>query len=312
MKKLIYLFIALTVGVTLYSCHGKSEDDPEPTPPVKVDPYSFRVAIHNGKGDDISASGDVSEATLYIFDESGSYLESLAVTADQIKNKEVITLEDYPSTQKLTIVTWGGLAGKNQDAPTLTKGSSTLSDLKVMLQQASGIANSPDRLYHGTLATTARAAETVQDIVIAPKIARLQVIVIGLEKFEGRAAVDASLLVDRTKSGFDYNGDQIGSDVSYTPGLGEGEDGNQVTPITNMLPTDELGVELTVMGKTFNVTTDDNGDPLHAVSDNMVAVVMRVAPDPVDNTVKLISVKVEVADWNEVIEYPVVEPDENL
>lgn len=306
MKKLIYLFIALTAGVTLYSCHSK--DDPEPA----TEAYSFRLSVQNAKGDDISASGEVSEATLYIFDEDGTYLKSMSVTANQIKNKEVITLSEYPSTQKLNIVTWGGLAGNNQEAPTLVAGTSTLNDLNVMLREVKqGIANSPDRLYHGAKTTVARAASTVQDITVAPKIARLQVIVIGLDQFKNRAAgEDASLLIDRTKSGFDYNGEQIGSEVSYVPTLGDGEDGNQVTPVTNMLPTDELGVQLSVMDKVFNVNTDDDGNPLHAVNDSTVVVVMRVAPD--DNSVKLISVKTEVVDWNEVVEYPIVEPDENL
>lgn len=181
--------------------------------------YTLRLKVENVSGDDITALGTVSDATLYIFDGNLNFLETRELEKDFVTSREVITL-NYPENTKLHIVAWGNLGGGKETVSKATKAD----ELKVMLKTQESIASSPDSLFFGSKEVTTRGTGVAggnQEIVIVPKIGTVTMETKGLSYALGarglKASGDCDFYMNRTLSGFDYTGKQIGDSVYYNP-----------------------------------------------------------------------------------------------
>lgn len=180
------------------------------------------LKVVNADNNDITPLGNVSKASLYIFDENKTLLEKRILDMDFIINRKTIEL-DYPVGKKLTLVAWGNLGDQNQ----MVTNVKTLEELSVMLKSQNSLAQSPDSLFYGNkqvITSELGVAGGNQEIVIVPKIGSITVETQGLDfalKHYGlkslKSANEFNFYMNRTKSGFDYNGTIIGDSVYYNP-----------------------------------------------------------------------------------------------
>lgn len=184
--------------------------------------YTLRLRAENIKGEDVTGLGYVSAASLYIFDENLNYLETRVLDKDFIISHDEIVLDNYPASQKLNIVAWGNVnvLGDKQEVSE----SKRIEDLKVMLKSQNSLAVLPDSLYFGIQQVQTKASGGItenKEIVVHPKVGSVTIETINLKyglRSKGISSVnECDFYLNRTLSGFDYQGEQIGDSVYYNP-----------------------------------------------------------------------------------------------
>lgn len=262
--------------------------------------YKLTLKAENAKGDDITGIA-LADASLYVFDEDYTFLETVRLTEGQIRNREEIRLI-YPEDRNLHVVAWGNLSGKNQ---TVTE-SELIEELKVMLKNRDGLAQKPDDLFYGNrlVQTKADGGYYKNDtIVVRPKLSQVNIVTenikYALEKnFPSVANEDikCDYFINRTLSGFDYQGQLIGDSVYYSPDAGWDENKEYFAPNYRICFGENLSVELTAEDCTLATAThDDNGDPLKAPEAGVLYVVLRFGENGA-----LLSVRQTVRPWGTV------------
>ncbi|GGK04921.1 FimB/Mfa2 family fimbrial subunit [Parabacteroides faecis] len=210
-KQTIFLALAL-VALFATSC---IKDDLDGCP-------GLTLKVVNQDNEDVTPLGVVSSTTLYVFDENLKLLETRNLDETFIKNRQSIQL-NYPLDTKLHLVAWGNLTKENQIVPDVKSAE----DLNVMLNANNGEAQSPDSLFYG-LKKLAIQAVGNQEIVIAPIVGQVSMKTEGLQYAikknpafrSAKASGDASAYefqLNRTLSGYNYKGEQIGDSVYYKP-----------------------------------------------------------------------------------------------
>lgn len=262
--------------------------------------YKLTLKAENAKGEDVTGVA-LTDASLYVFDEDYSYLETVRLTQNQIRNREEIGLI-YPEDRNLHVVAWGNLSGENQ---TVTE-SKLIEDLKVMLKSRDGLAQTPDDLFYGNRLVLTKAGGGIykdDTIVVRPKLSQVNIVTenirYALEKnfpSTPNEDIDCDYYVNRTLSGFDYQGQLTGDSVYYSPDAGWDENKEYFAPNYRMCSGDNLGVELTAEDRTLAVAThDDDGKPLKAPEAGVLYVVLRFAENG-----SLLSVRQTVRPWGTV------------
>lgn len=285
------LFPALCLlGVLATSCINEDLDEC----------YRLRLKVVNQKGEDITPSGYVKRTALYIFDENLNYLETRQLDESFITSRDEIVLDNYPASRKLNIVAWGNVnvLGENQEVAEAKK----IEDLKVMLKTNGVQANRPDSLYFGIEQVQTKAGGITEDkeVMISPKTGSVTLQTInlhyGLRKYGFSENAECDFSLNKTLSGFDYQGKQIGDSVYYQLNTKRynGID-YQTTERQNACLGEDMGVELAANGNNFlTVTTDDKGAPIRTSASENTFVVLEFAEDGT------LSVKVTVRPWGEV------------
>lgn len=180
------------------------------------------LKVVNQGNEDITPGNSVQDATLYVFDENKTLLETRQLDAEFVKNRKEIVLK-YPEGSKLTLVAYGNLGGGNQTVKTGTKADDLLVSLKT---NDSGQASSPDSLFYGN-----KTVETIgysgyvggnQEIVIGPCTGTVTMETVNLSKAKNGSLKAGEndvymFQVDRTKQSLDYNGEHAGDEVYYNP-----------------------------------------------------------------------------------------------
>ncbi|MEG1544264.1 MAG: FimB/Mfa2 family fimbrial subunit [Tannerellaceae bacterium] len=244
--------------------------------------YRFTLKAENFAGDDITESGDVAEASLYIFDEKYNHLETRPLDLAFLKSRQEIVLS-YPEDTKLHIVAWGNAQQGNQ----IVNEADLIQDLRVKLKSNNGLADAPDELYYGNRLVQTKAGGGItknDEIVIRPKISSVMVRTEGLKyvasKLRATPSADAfHSTVGTTPDAFGYDGTQVGDDVIYSPTFTL-ESNELKTPKHNMAAGQNLKVALDYNGKMLATTTvDENGDPLVAPEGQSLLVVFRFSSD---------------------------------
>lgn len=225
--------------------------------------YTLKLVVQNLKGDDITENTPVADATIFIFDQEGKFLEEVKMDEKSIKSRKTIEL-NYPAASKLQIVAWGGIAGEKQNVPVIEN----ISDLEITLKKESigfedEIAQSPDNLYHGTQTIATRASEgtTVENtVVIRQKVGSYIVTGSGFNTAATKASGDNyEFYVRRTPSGINAQGISIGDSVSYKPEPNIIA-GAFTTQEANLLPSDKISLDVYKNGEFYrNVDKGDGG-----------------------------------------------------
>lgn len=183
---------------------------------------TLTLRVVNAKGDDITKLGEVTQGTLFVFDESGKLLERPKLTHDQLVNSAPIILQ-YASGTKLHLVCWGNLGAEKQEL----KDVKELNDLIVTLKNSDeeGTASHPDSLFFGIQNIT--ASEQLysggnQVITIAPKTATIRIETRGLQNVYDYNSIKSSsdplrFYMSNTLNSFEPDGSLGGSYVKYHP-----------------------------------------------------------------------------------------------
>ena len=180
------------------------------------------LKVVNQNNVDVTPLGAVTSATLYVFDEDLKLLETRSLEEAFIKNRQNIQLS-YPADTKLHLVAWGNLTGEKQVVPN----AKSAEELNIMLNSNNGEAQSPDDLFYG-LKEFIIGAGGSQEIVIAPKVGQVTMQTEGLQyaieknpSFRSASVSGSSsayeFQLNRTLSGYNYKGEQIGESVYYKP-----------------------------------------------------------------------------------------------
>lgn len=262
--------------------------------------YKLTLKAENAKGEDVTGLA-LADASLYVFDEDYTYLETVRLTQQQIRNREEIRLI-YPEDRNLHVVAWGNLSGENQ---TVTE-SKLIEDLKVMLKSRDGLAQTPDDLFYGNRLVLTKAGGGIYEddtIVVRPKLSQVNIVTENIKyalnkNFPSKPNedIDCDYFVNRTLSGFDYQGQLTGDSVFYSPDAGWDDNKEYFAPNYRMCSGDSLGVELTAENLTLATAThDDDGKPLKAPEAGILYVVLRFAENG-----SLLSVRQTVRPWGTV------------
>lgn len=262
--------------------------------------YKLRLKVVNQKGEDITPSGYVEKTALYIFDENLEYLETRQLDKTFITSRDEIVLNNYPASRKLNIVAWGNLnvLGDKQGVSEAKR----IEDFKVMLKTKNTLATQPDSLYFGIeqVQTKAGGITENKEVVIAPKTGSVTVQTIGLQyglrKYGFSENAECEFSLDKTLSGFDYQGGQIGDSVYYDLNVKRynGID-YQTVERQNACLGEQMGVVLTANNAPFiTVTEDDKGEKIRTTASENTFVVLEFAEDGT------LSVRVQVRPWGEV------------
>lgn len=250
--------------------------------------YKLRLKVER-KGNDITSSGYVSNASLYIFDEKLNYLETRRLDKDFIVARKVIELP-YPENRKLNIVAWGNETNGRQDITEAER----IEEFKVMLKSQNGLAQTPDSLYYGIKQVVTKAggiADADAEIVIRPKVGTFKVQTSGLEyklrSLGMKAAGEMDFNMDRTLSGFDYQGKLIGDSVYYVPRSGWNDSQKEwITPEEEtMCAGENLKVKLNMGDLTLGTATEaidsQTGEigPIKCREGELTEVIIEFAPD---------------------------------
>lgn len=280
----------------------------------KYDKYSLTVKVVNAKGDDVTPLGTVEEATLYVFNEEGFFVDSVHMNKSAIIARQPVEL-DFPSDAKLTVIGWGGLAGGDQTVVPLTE-KTTLSDFQVSLIKNNDIAQAPDRLYHGVeeVATLSGELTANHEVVIQPKIAQASLGTLNFKYYLNRknsaklksgttasastGSENLEFLLDRTLSTFDYQGNLKGDSVSYIPDAEINAQTEFVSEISNIMPGEEFGLTLFDDGKNIGYRNrDEDGKVFRAVPDSTLLILLEFGEDGT-----VISAKTAVRPWGTLIQ----------
>ncbi|WP_278631706.1 FimB/Mfa2 family fimbrial subunit [Parabacteroides goldsteinii] len=264
--------------------------------------YTLRLRAENIKGEDVTGLGYVSAASLYIFDENLNYLETRVLEKDFIISHDEIVLDNYPASQKLNIVAWGNVnvLGDKQEVTE----SKRIEELKVMLKSQNSQAVLPDSLYYGTQQVQTKAGGITEnkEIVVHPKVGSVTIETRNLEyglRSKGISSVkECDFYLNRTLSGFDYQGEQIGDSVYYNPASVPNDEkiGEWKTPnLQTACPGDSLGVSLDINGINLgSATHDQDNKPIATKAGENTHIVLEFAEDGT------LSARVQVRPWGEV------------
>ncbi|KKB55095.1 FimB/Mfa2 family fimbrial subunit [Parabacteroides gordonii] len=259
--------------------------------------YKLRLKVVNQNGEDITPSGYVKHTALYIFDEKLNYLETRQLDESFITSRDEIVLDNYPASRKLNIVAWGNLnvLGEKQDVSEAQK----IEDLKVMLKTTGEQASQPDSLYFGIeqVQTKSGGITENKEVVIHPKTGSVTVQTInlhyGLRKYNIPENAECDFALNKTLSGFDYQGEQIGDSVYYQLNATRysGVD-YKTNERQNACLGEKMGVSLSTNGEVFlTVDKDDNGNEIKTSPSENTFVLLQFAEDG------NLSVKVQVRPW---------------
>lgn len=260
--------------------------------------YYLRVKIVNAKGEDLTGSIATS---LYIYDESGKYLETKSFTAEELRGYPAVKL-DYPANKKLQIVSW---SDTENTSLLLTRGDKIENLLLKVQSEADGQAITPDQTYLGNIDVTATSAGGItknDTIVLRPQIGEIYIYTIGLQyALRNRVGLKSTLepdcdyRVDNARDTYNYKGERIGSDIYYNPDT-EWRSGELYSPGSAVSSGDTLAIALNVNKDVLDIQTkDDNGDYFIPVPGKQVVVVFEYGESGA-----LISVRQAIRDWGTV------------
>lgn len=214
----------------------------------------------------------VKDITLYIFDGSKRYLDSRDISVN-----ETVTL-DYPDHESLTLVAWGNGKQGHQTMPTLQQGDPLETAFVSLTQTRTSlpVAGSPDDLLHGIIDINAHETVT-SELPLRRRTSGVVITTRYLREYVGSGEGEFRYVLRKTPDRLNFYGLPVGSDVSYSPQATFDPQGDFVSPIFNILPTEEdLSIDIYHQGvlKT-TITSDSEGNPLRAQAGRLLNVLIN-------------------------------------
>lgn len=228
----IAVLLALLMSGLLSSCLKEDLSDcPRP--------FKLYIKAVDADEKDITESGDVQQAILFVFNENGQIVDAVSVTAEQVKSRKPIDIRlDYPGHKSLKFVVWANNTGV--DFPQ-TASVKQLSELYVKLKSQNGTAQSPSDVFHGELDVPVETGGTEpagdQTVTIRRKTAQVTIKAIGLKQWNQNKEGTYTFRLKESLDTYDQNGKLTGNKVNYLP-VATMTDGTLTAPIFNTFPTD--------------------------------------------------------------------------
>lgn len=290
-NKTLFLFFCIAAALLATGC---IREDLDACPPA----YKVTLKVLNNNGEEITAAGDVSRTTLFIFDENNQYLDQIKLDKDFIVNKKNIEL-NYPGHNKLNILGWGNLSEEKETVAPLTKGDN-ISKFQLQLKTDNAIALHPDSLYQGTqvIYLTGTESNKDQEIAIVPKSSQVSIMTYGLleegivTKAEGGSPDDLQYFLYSAENVVDYEGNPVEGEVSYSPDAKFNDENVFTAPYSNTFPFQDVSVALNLKDQevTSRIDHDDDGRKLTVPPGQQLLIVMRIKDGKV-------SVKTKIVPW---------------
>lgn len=168
--------------------------------------YKLRLRVLNAAGVDITRNSRSEDATIYVFDENGKYLESVTMTYNQITEMQEIKLKTpYKEGMKLSFLAWGNALGAANTVNIYE--SQNLNDFKLELaSKEDGVGATKVELFGGTEAIVTAEGNLRQDewIEIEPKAGTITMATYNLQRYLARAGIsdnEFKLRLNETKGG---------------------------------------------------------------------------------------------------------------
>ncbi len=262
-------------------------------------PFQVTVKAFNADQNDITDSGAIEQATLFVFDENNQIFGVYTLTGEEVKNSVPVKIKiDYPGPKSLKFVSWANLDEKVDFAEITSVKQLTDLFVRLKAQAKADVAQSPGDLFFGTLDVPVEVGGTEPGqshvLPIYRKTASVIITARNLPSADNPATY--SFRLRESHNGFDYNGELVGDMVDYLPSVSVNSEGNLVTPIFNTLPTTD--------GKSYTLDVYKSGELVYSFTQGsdgkpFVPEVGRLLNIIIDFSIDL-SVLVEITPWGEI------------
>lgn len=269
-------------------------------------PHPFRLFVKavNADGKDITESGDIKDAVLFIFNEKGQVVDILTLSAQQIKDRRGIDIRlSYPGHKSLTFVVWANADARVEKPDNASVKQMT--DLYVKLISNKNVAQSPSDLFHGALVVPVEfgGVESKGDhtVVISPKVSQVVISAIHVQQWNNRKEGTYTFRLKESPDTYDKDGKLAGEKVYYVPAV-KMQDGTLTAPLFTVYPTADqtpFTLEILCDGEViYSAKVDSNGK-------QFVPEVGRLLNIIVDFSGSL-EVLAIITPWNEVYQYVII------
>src|SRR5690554_6137535 len=291
----LLLVITLLITGTLTSCF---KDDLSDCPR----PFQITIKALDADQNDITESGEVGNAILFVFDQNNELIKGFTINAAQIKGRQPINIElDYPGYESLYFVAWGNVDESLEYSKIETVRN--LLDLYVKLKKQGGFALSPGDFFRGNLSVPVEYGGTESGQSHVVEINRMTsgvtITAKHLKEWNSNLEGEYSFVLHESKDMYDQDGHLIGNPVSYAPSCGFATNGDLSTSIFYTFPPDAgQSVHVDILYNGNVIYTCDRDSEGHT----FVPVVGRTMNIIIDFRAEL-SVLCAVTPWNVVYQY---------
>ena len=291
----LLLVITLLVTGLLSSCF---KDDLTDCPR----PFQVTIKALDADQNDITESGEVENAILFVFDQNNELVKGFTINEAQIKGRQPINIEiDYPGYESLYFVAWGNV-DENIEYSNIENVRNLL-DLYVKLKSQDGLAISPGDFFRGILTVPVEYGGTENGQSHIVEINRMTsgvtITAKHLKEWNSNLEGEYSFVLHETKDMYDPDGVLSGDLVDYLPSCSLNPDGDLRAPIFYTFPTEAgkgFKVDILFNGKVIYTTSHDSAGQL------LIPEIGRTLNIIIDFSAEL-SVLCAVTPWNVVYQY---------
>lgn len=251
---------------------------------------TFHLRAVDSGGEDITESGRIDKADLFIFDQNGNFVRKIELTAQEVANRVPLQISTNES-----VVAWGNIGNSEKISDITTQAASTVT----LVMDGEGYAAEPGDLFYGEKQLT---RSTAKEIIISPKVARVHVTVRGLAA--GSDNEDYKFEIQQHNNGYTFAGIPTRMAIqSLAEGIFD-QTNNFVTPVPiNVIHTkpgtgDGIAVKLLDREGNTIVTADkdENGNSISPLEGQMANIL-------IDMSGATITVRVEITDWGHIFQW---------
>lgn len=290
----LFLIIFLITG-SLTSCF---KDDLSDCPR----PFQITIKALDVDLNDITETGEVKNAILFVFDQNNQLVKGFTLNAAQIKGRQPIDIKiDYPGFESLYFVAWGNVDESLEYSS--IENVRNLLDLYVKLKTQGGFAISPGDFFRGTLTVPLEYGGIEygesHEVEIKRMTSGVTITAINLKEWNNNLDGEYSFVVRESLDTYDQDGHLIGSSIAYSPVSSFASNGDLSAPIFYTFPTES--------GKGYQIDILFNGKVIYTINHDsqghqFVPVVGRTMNIIIDFRAEL-SVICVITPWNVVYQY---------
>lgn len=278
--------LMLSVVALFMGCTKENTDD---CPDLST--HMLMVKAYHTDGSDITDSGDVDHAQLYLFDENGGFISEQAVDMGS-----VVEL-NYPDNENISAVVMGNHYSDSHSLPSFEVGD-LLSESSLGLVEATKAdgdnLSTPEDLFHGMSDITITNDNEVSEVAIGRVTASVSIVVDGLQRLANTTSEDFSFVLRGAKSNLSFDGTTTGDDIVHEISATMSGDDSFESPIFYILAETGQNIEVDIYNGSSLLTTilkDSNGDEIYAQSGELLNIYAKF-----DGA---ISVTVSITSWGE-------------
>lgn len=241
----LLLIITLLISGLLSGC---IEEDLSDCPR----PFQITIKALDVDMNDITESGEVKNAILFVFDETQKLVKAFELTSDQVKSRKPIDIIiDYPGSAELTFVAWGNV--DNNIEYSQISSVQKLKDLYVKLTSKDGFAQPSCDFFRGNLIVPVEYGGTEKSNAQVVEIYRMTtgvtITAINLKEWNYLREGTYKFVLRASMDTYGHDGVLTGNMVSYSPGASFYQNGDFHAPIFYTFPAKNFMVDIYFNGE---------------------------------------------------------------